>query len=610
MKVVIGKALLRAACCLLGVMVIMIGIQYLFRFTPGNTIDMMLAQSQSASLADRNAIEHMLGYDKPFVPDLWPFDNESLYSGSSSSYSIQSYSSSASSSSSSSKSSTQSTIGFAVGGAKDITNFRDNIKNNFLPLPTSVTYEGLFYDYYFDTGNRTPSNKLFSPSYSYAVTRDPISQQTEYYLSVGLNSGLQAEDFQRKKLNLVIVLDKSGSMDEYFNEYYYDGMGKRIDTYGNNETKQVKIKYATKAVVSILEQLQPDDRFAIVLFDDTATLAKPMGLVQRTDMENVESSVLGLFAEGSTNLESGIDIATAQFRGLSELNSYEYENRIIILTDAQSNTGDFSASGLSGAVKQNADNRIYTTVIGIGVDFNTELIELMTKTKGANYYSVHSPGEFRNRVEQQFDYMVTPLVFNVDMKFESSGWRIQQVFGSPESDTATGHLMHINTLFPSKSEGGETKGGLVLLKLQRTSTRPGSDLITLNVTYENRNGVKDSSQSSISLGQTSPEYFDNSGIRKGILLTRYAALLKNWMIDERTHLQYTKPWEPCVRRDTGIIMPLENSEWEQTSMPLTVSQPYRALFNEFSRYLKSEMNDIGDNSLSQELVILNSLAGK
>ena len=45
-------------------------------------------------------------------------------------------------------------LGFAVGGAKDINNFRENIRNGYLPLPTDITYEGLFYDYYFETEDR------------------------------------------------------------------------------------------------------------------------------------------------------------------------------------------------------------------------------------------------------------------------------------------------------------------------------------------------------------------------------------------------------------------------------------------------------------------------
>jgi len=289
-----------------------------------------------------------------------------------------------------------------------------------------------------------------------------------------------------------------------------------------------------------------------------------------------------------------------------ELNSYEYENRIIIITDAQPNTGDFSSAGLGGALARNADNRIYTTFIGVGVDFNTQLIELITKIRGANYYAVHSPREFRERMDQEFDYMVTPLIFNLRLNFQSTGWRIDEVFGSPEADEATGSLMTINTLFPSKSEGGEVKGGLVLLKLRRLSS--GTDRVYLRVTYEDRNGRTDSSESVVAMESVNPEYFDNTGIRKGVLLSRYAALLKNWMLDERAHAHVSYPWTPTVREDCGIVIPMENvGQWERTSLPLFVSNPYRLLFREFSSYFESEMRAIGDYSLEQELAILDTL---
>jgi len=35
-------------------------------------------------------------------------------------------------------------IGLTVGGAQDIGNFRDNIRNGHLPLPSSLTVEGIF----------------------------------------------------------------------------------------------------------------------------------------------------------------------------------------------------------------------------------------------------------------------------------------------------------------------------------------------------------------------------------------------------------------------------------------------------------------------------------
>ena len=345
------------------------------------------------------------------------------------------------------------TIGLAVGGAKDINNFRQNILNNYLPLPTDVSYEGLFYDYYFDTGAQEPADKLFSPSYSYAVTQDPLSHQTEYYLSVGLNSGIRQEDFQRKTLNLVIVLDSSGSMGEYYDQYYYDQYGNQQDTYAGEGTTLNKIDSAKKAIVSILGQLKDNDRFSIVQFNSRADLVQPMRLVSDTNMKRVKDDVMNINAGGSTDLSAGFYLAVDQFRNLADTDSYEYENRIIVLTDAQPNAGDFSGSGLSNIITWNADNRIYTTFIGVGVDFNTELIDMITKVKGANYYSIRSPKEFRERVDDEFDYMVTPMVFNVNLTFESSSWKIDTVFGCPEADLATGGLMTINTLFPSKNRG-------------------------------------------------------------------------------------------------------------------------------------------------------------
>jgi Ca-activated chloride channel homolog len=325
-------------------------------------------------------------------------------------------------------------------------------------------------------------------------------------------------------------------------------------------------------------------------------------------MRDVRNRGLDIAAGGSTNLAAGMQLGTKQFNNLYEIDNYEYENRMIVLTDAQPNTGDYSSNGVSGIAQRNAESRIYTTVIGIGVDFNSQLIEEITKIKGANYYSVHSPRQFRERVEEEFEYMVTPLVFDLQMNFQSDGWRIEKVFGSPEADESTGRLMTINTLFASKSEGGETRGGLVLLKLRKTSS--GNQSIYLKTIYEDRNGRRDGDSQVLNLETTQPEYFANSGIRKGVLLSRYAALLMNWMADEWQHANYSRPWEPCIHEDNGIIIPVEVnfSQWERQSMPLTVSGPYARIFQNFSDYFESEMDDIDDNDLGKELDIIDMLS--
>ena len=501
-------------------------------------------------------------------------------------------------------------LGFSVGGAKDINNFRENIENGYLPLPTDVTYEGLFYDYYFDTGDSGDCDSLFCPAYSYAVAGDPFCGVREYYLAVGLNSGMKQSDFERKKLNLVIVLDISGSMDSAFDRYYYDRYGNSVELEGSQKDfSRTKMEIASESVVALLDHLEDDDRFGMVLFNGSAHLAKPLNLVGETDMDAIEDHILALRAEGSTNMEAGIEMATDMYdEYLGYYDESEYENRIIFLTDAQPNTGNTSRYGLLGMTDDNADYGLYTSFIGIGVDFNADLIESITKIKGSNYYSVHSARQFRERMDDEIEFMVTPLEFDLELKLEARGWEIEQVYGSPLADEATGEILRIDTLFPSKTKGGETKGGIVLLKLNKISSNNDLSLV---VTYEDRNGRSDIVRTDIDLDRRSPDYFDNDGIRKGVLLSRYADLLINWIIDERQHDDWIEPWHPRVDYEVGICPPPDPytflSQWERQSQPLSVSREYERLFEEFADYFEDEMNKIGDDTLEQELDVLELL---
>ena len=504
-------------------------------------------------------------------------------------------------------------LGFAVGGANDVNNFRANIENDFLPLFTDVTYEGLFYDYFFDTGQTQACEELFCPSYAQAISQDPVSQTSEIYLAVGLNSGIQEGDFQRKNLNLVIVLDVSGSMSSPFSQYYYDQFGRLVELEETENRDKEKMEVANEAVAALLEHLSEGDRIGIVTFNKNGRVIHPLTAVEDTDMEALQRTVLALNSGGGTAFSRGMELGTRLFEHDLEFDPAITESRIIFLTDAMPNIGELSEDGLFGMIKSNADKKIYSTVIGIGVDFNTELIEPIIKNRGANYYSVHSPTQFIERMDEGFDFMVTPLVFDLQLTLSGGGYEIEKVYGSPEADEATGELMKVNTLFPSKRQDGENRGGLVLLKLKKGDGADETNHnLTLGVTYENRLGEVHQSETTVSIASQQPDAYDNSGIRKGILLTRYANLLKNWINDERESYKKVRPIIPVVEEDWGIIVPepRELGQWERQSVPLFVSHVYRDLFQEFLEYFESEAGGLEDETLDQELEILKKLIGR
>lgn len=500
----------------------------------------------------------------------------------------------------------ESTLGLSVGGSKNIDNFRENIKNGYFPISTDITYNGLFYDYYFETGKQRQSEDLFSPSYSMAISKDPISSKDEYYMTVGLNSNIKQSDFERKKQNIVVVLDISGSMESSLQSYYYDEGNSIFSKLKKNKSK---MELANEAVNLMIDELNDDDRFGMVLFDDEAYLGKPLSLIGDTDIKGIKGHILDIEARGGTNFEAGYKKGTDLFDD-ELLNNKEYDNRIIVITDAMPNVGLSNKDDLFKYVESNSNKGIYTSFIGVGVDFNTEVIEKISNVRGANYYSISSKEQFKKILSEDFEYMVTPLVFDLSLNFESAGYDIEKVYGTDSEDKSSGNIMKVNTLFPSSiNENSESKGGVILLKLKKKDNQIDNK-INLSVSYTDRNGNKHSNSQDIEFNKNE-EFYENTGIRKAVALTRYANTLKNWILYERTN----KDERFYISEDLGVIdSDYEKEdvrrilgENERTSVKLTVSEEYKENFRKIKSYLENEKSQLKDDDLKQEIDLLEKL---
>jgi len=494
-------------------------------------------------------------------------------------------------------------LGFSVGGAKDADNFYENIKNGYLPKVSSITYEGVFYDHYFKTEKKEECKDLFCPSYTTYKRENPYAKEEDFYISVGLNSNIKASDFKRKKLNIVVVLDISGSMNSSFDSYYYD---KNKDA---NEPKVSKMQVANESLVSMINHLGDDDRLGVVLFDNQAYSAKPLRLIKYTDIGAIKKHILDLKSRGGTNWSEGYKKGVTLFDTIEDelKNKKTYENRVIFLTDAMPNRGELKEEGLFGLVDKASKEGIYTTFIGVGVDFNNDLVEAVSKTKGANYFAVHSADEFKKRLDEEFDFMVTPLVFDLSLKLTSSTNKIEAVYGSPDANKATGEVMYVNTLFPSQSEDGAVKGGIVLIKTTDAKN------LTLSVSYKDRSGKSYENVQKISFDKKYTA--KGSGIEKAILLTDYVTLMQNWMIDMREGCQ-----DKVIKRD--IMIPLAKrsmiyppdrpsfemlESWERKSCSLKVSQGYKKLLSIFEEDFTKKAKSFEDDKFEKELDALKAL---
>jgi len=224
--------------------------------------------------------------------------------------------------------------------------------------------------------------------------------------------------------------------------------------------------------------------------------------------------------------------------------------------------------------------------------------------KGANYYAVHSPAAFEDRMDEGFDYMVSPLAHNLSLSVEGSGYEIDTVYGSPQAEAAGGKLMEVRTLFPSRREGNRSEGGVVLLELEKTGTDPALDLVA---SYEGPDGTVRNVTRTVTLEDRDPPYYGSTGIRKAVALSEYASLMRNWMAHERAADggEFESP-----SAGDSVEHHEFDSEWEQGSVPLTVTEPYDRRIREFVDYFRDQQAALGTDRMDRDLAVLQRLVNE
>jgi len=485
-----------------------------------------------------------------------------------------------------------------------INNFRDDIKNDYLPMPTDLTHKGIFQGYTFATDPDKDCEVLLCPSYGVAATKDPFSDKIEHFLAIGLNPNIDRKIFKRKKINLVVLLDISGSMKSSFNRLR---AGKDNSVVVSKFDDRSKMEIVSEVVATVLDQLDKDDRLGVVLFDSDAHIARSLSDLEGVDVDVIKDNILKLNPGGGTNLTAGYLVGTELFKNQP---NDKHENRIILLTDAVPRQATAEKKDLLELTKVNAEKGIYTSFIAIGTDFNTESVQKINQIRGANYYPVHSAEELTSRMVDGFDYTVTPLVFDLKLNLKSTTYDIRAIYGSQTANPTTGELMKINTLFPPDKTETETQSNLIMVHLDKVEA---DNKIVLSISYKNSNGLETANEQEIEFIDSGEyEYFTNASIHKGVVLSRYVNTIKDWLLYE-TGLSPKIQTKSTLQRynQTGIPtkMTVIEPDANQKRMvkKLSLATEYYPIMVTLRDYLAKEIGAIADTAMNQEVELLDKI---
>lgn len=189
----------------------------------------------------------------------------------------------------------------------------------------------------------------------------------------------------RPPVNLALVIDRSGSM------------------------SGEKIVRARQAASLCVANMQGRDRATIVSFDDEVVTHIAGATMDQRQL--VMAGISQIDVGGSTALFDG------WARGASEARNFlaaDGVNRVVLITDGQANVGETDPGAICRLVAEAAARGITTSTIGIGSDYNEELLIPMAEAGRGNASHVAEPQELPVIVARELSGLA--MTYGVDAR--------------------------------------------------------------------------------------------------------------------------------------------------------------------------------------------------
>jgi Ca-activated chloride channel family protein len=291
-----------------------------------------------------------------------------------------------------------------------------------------------------------------------------FDKENEVVLLTGITAPPAKED-SRQPLNLVAVLDVSGSM-------------------SGSKLEQLK-----KTMNVLIDHLTGQDRLGIVVFATNYTRLASTELVTQDRKAELKARVNALHPQDCTNISGAMMLGFEQLMFESG-----HINRVLLLTDGLPNQGVTDIDGMVKLIAKRPKSSSLST-IGFGVDHNPELLQSMAQTGGGNYYYIENPDQIMNAFAQELGGLVSCYAQNIKIEIDlKSGVKDVEVLNKAfqwdyEDDKLT---IRIPDLFAE-----ETKNILTKIQLEsRTSALPRDVTIAgVTVSFMNLESERDENRS-------------------------------------------------------------------------------------------------------------------
>ena len=343
--------------------------------------------------------------------------------------------------------------GVGQSGAQDFGRFRSIIEAGELPAPETLDMVGFFAEHKIELPDPTCGENVCLHGMM-GVQGNMINGANCTIMLLGMNTALNAQDYDRPPLNMSVVVDTSGSM------------------------SGAPIEMVRKGLLAFADTLDPKDTVTLITYSSEATAVLESDPTDDANRTNLINAIQAMTASGGTNIYDGLRLG---LEAVDTALGTDRQNRVILLSDGVATAGLTDNARIIHLGETYAARGIGITTIGVGDDFDINLMRSLANSGSGNFYFLEDLNAVEEVFVEEVNTFLIPLAEDVNIRFDAQpAYDFRAVYGTRTWNGANDHAnIYIPALFMASrtaiddigpGTGRRGGGGMILLELT-----PGTD---------------------------------------------------------------------------------------------------------------------------------------